>query len=335
MKINALAAKQPGGRLEKFSYQKELGPLDVLIKIKYCSMTRGDVCFIDNFWKDTNYPLVPGSEIFGIVQERGREVKDIRVEDYVGVGYQMTSCFMCEYCKQGKEQFCQKQKVLSINGFGGLADYIIFDSRFTFKIPKELQAAAHVPLMCSGLTPYSAIKKINVASGMNVGLVGVGNLGHMALQILHNMGCRVTVFSHSKDKEAKLRELGAENFIDSTNKQALIKEKGKYDAMLSTSSGTLDWDSYIRMLTPQGTICFVGLPPDNISFPATLLADYAQRRIQGSYIGSRAEMKELLDFASKNHIKAVAEIYPMSEINNVVSQIKNKQIPFSVVLERS
>lgn len=333
MKINALAAKTPKGFLEPFVYEREIKPSDVLISIKYCSMTRGDVCFIDNFWGDTNYPLVPGSEIFGIVKEKGKEVKDLEIGDYVGVGYQMTSCSNCEYCKQGKEQFCKQQKVLSVNGFGGLADYIVFDSRFTFKIPNKLQTAAHVPLMCSGLTPYSAIKRVDVEPGMKVGLVGVGNLGHMALQILNKLGCKVTVFSHSKNKEGILRELGAQDFIDSTDKKALEKEEKNYDVILSTSSGTLDWESYIKMLTPQGTICFVGLPPDNISFPATLLADYAQRRVQGSYIGSRAETKELLDFTEKNDIKATAEVYPMSEANNVVSKIRNKGIKFSVVLE--
>ena len=274
-----------------------------------------------------------GSEIFGIVKDKGREVKDLEVGDYVGIGYQITSCFECDYCKQGKEQFCLQQKVLSVNGFGGLADYIVFDSRFAFKIPNKLQTAAHVPLMCSGLTPYSAIKRVGVEPGMKVGLVGVGNLGHLALQILNKSGCKVTVFSHSKSKEKVLRDLGAQNFIDSTDIKALKKEEKKYDVILSTSSGTLDWESYFRMLTPQGTICFVGLPPDNISFPVTLLADYAQRRVQGSYIGSRAEMKELLDFASKHDIKAVAEVYPMSEANEVVTKIRNKEINFSAILE--
>lgn len=333
MKINTFAVKTPGGSLEPFAYENKLGQFDVLVSIKYCSMTRGDVCFIDNFWGDTNYPLVPGSEMFGVVKEKGSQVKDLEIGDFVGMGYQMSSCMECEYCKSGKEQFCKQQSVLSINGYGGLADNIIFNSYFVFKIPSTLQTAYHVSLMCSGLTPFSAIKKACVKPRMVVGEVGVGNLGHMALQILNKLGCDATVFSHSKDKETELRALGAKNFINSTDKEALKQVEGKYDFILSTSSASLDWPAYIRALRPQGNICFVGLPAENISFPATLLADYAQRGVLGSYIGSRTEMKELLDFASKNEIKAVAEVYPMADANKVVSKIRNKEIPFSVVLE--
>jgi uncharacterized zinc-type alcohol dehydrogenase-like protein len=332
--INAWAVKSPAGILEPFTYEQELRALDVLIAIKYCSLTRGDVGFIDNLWRDTTYPLVPGSEIFGTVKKTGESVRDLEVGDFVGVGYQITSCFTCRYCRQGKEQFCRRQKVVGVDGFGGLADHIVSDSRFVFKIPLNLQTSFHVPLMCSGLSIYAALKKAGVRRGMTVGLVGVGNLGHLALQVLDKMDCKVAVFSHSPHKEAKLRELGAENFVSSVDKKALKRESDKYDVILSACSAPLDWELYLKALTPEGTICFVGLPPKNISFPAAVLADHAQRRIQGSYIGSRSEMKEWLDFASKHEIKALAEIYPLSEANAVISMIRNGQIPFSVVLER-
>lgn len=333
MKINAWAVKAPKEKLEKFVYEKEIGPLDVLISIKYCSFTRGDVRFIDNFWEDTSYPLVPGSEIFGIVQEKGNKVKDLEIDDYVGVGYQMSSCFECEYCKNGKEQFCQKQKVLCVNGHGGLADYIISDNRFVFKIPSNLQTPSRVPLMCSGLTVFSAIKRAEAQTGMKVGVVGIGNLGHLAVQILNKMGCEVIAFSHSKEKEAVLRKLGVKHFVNSMDKKALEKEKGKYNLIFSTSSASLDWSAYIKALRPEGNLCIIGLPAEDISFPATLLADYAQRGVLGSYIGSRAEMSELLGFASKQDIKAITQVFPVSEIKKVVSKIRNKEIPFSAVVE--
>lgn len=127
-------------------------------------------------------------------------------------------------------------------------------------------------------------------------------------------------------------QLGAKEFFSSTEIEALQDKEGMFDTIISTSSGTLPWEHYIRMLTPEGTICFVGLPPDNISFPATLLADYAQRRIQGSYIGSRTEMKELLKLAEEKDIKASVEVFQKDELNDAVSKIRNNQIAFSAVI---
>lgn len=332
MKIKAWAAQKPKAGLEEFYYEKVIGPLDVLIKVKYCSFTRGDVCFIDNFWSDTSYPFVPSSEAFGVIKKTGNEVKDFKVGDFVGIGYQMNSCFECEHCKAGKEQFCQKQKVLGVNGYGALAEHIIFDSRFVYEIPKELQKPSYVPLMCSGLTVFSAIKKGKVRPKMKVGVVGIGNLGHLAIQILSKLDCEVTAFSHSKEKEKDLRRLGAKLFIDSTDKKQLEKEEGKYDFILSTSSGSLDWPLYIEALKPEGTLCFVGLPEEAISFPAVLLADYSQRSILGSYIGSREETRELLSFAEKNSIQAINQIFPVQDVQEVVVKIRNKEIPFSTII---
>jgi D-arabinose 1-dehydrogenase-like Zn-dependent alcohol dehydrogenase len=103
------------------------------VVIEYCSFTRGDIGFIDNQWGDTSYPLVPGYEIFGVVQERGEKVKDFKVGDYIGIGYQVSSCFRCQYCRNGKEQFCKKQRLICVSEYGGLADHIVVDSRFVLK----------------------------------------------------------------------------------------------------------------------------------------------------------------------------------------------------------
>jgi len=129
MKIHALAALKPNASLETFVYEKSIGKDDVLIAVKYCSIVGGDILFIDNRWNDTSYPYVPSSEVFGVVKDKGENVKDLNPGDYVGISYQMSSCMQCEYCKQGKEQFCNQQKVLGVNGFGGLADFIISNTR--------------------------------------------------------------------------------------------------------------------------------------------------------------------------------------------------------------
>ena len=335
MKIQALAVLKNGEGLKPFEYDAEVGANDVLVDLKFCSMTRGDIRFMQNFWNDTNFPLVPSSEMFGTIQQVGSNVKDFEVGDYVGIGYQMSSCHECEYCKAGKEQFCHSQKVLAVGGYGGLAKQIIFDGRFIFKIPPELQNPKYVSLMCSGLTVYSAIKRGNPQSGMKVGVVGVGNLGHLAIQILNKMECKVTAFSHTLDKQNELLKLGAVEVIDSTSPDALRNCKNQFDFIISTSSKSLDWSQYISALKPLGNLMFVGLPETEVNFPAELLADYAQRGVLGSYIGSPAEMIELLEFAKQNEIYALSTVYPVSEIKQVVAEINGNQSKFSTIIDLS
>ncbi|HEX7041968.1 MAG TPA: alcohol dehydrogenase catalytic domain-containing protein, partial [Patescibacteria group bacterium] len=159
MKINAYASYVPKEELKSFTYERAPKENEIVVSINSCSITRGDIRFIDNYWNDTNYPMVPGLEIIGKVTEIGKDVKDIKIGDIVGIGYQVESCFTCEYCLAGKEQFCLNQKLIPVHGYGGLADTIIVDYRFAFKIPENLQSPDATPLLCSGLTPYAAIKK--------------------------------------------------------------------------------------------------------------------------------------------------------------------------------
>jgi len=332
MKISGWAAKTKGSLLERFTYERNLSPHELLVDIKFCSLTRGDVRFIDNYWGDIIYPFIPGLEIIGEVKEKGKDVLSIKIGDVVGVGYQVGSCFKCYYCLAGKEQFCLSQKLIPVNEYGGIADSIIVDCRFAFKLPKNLRTPASTPLLCAGLTPFAAIKKAEVKKGMNVAVIGIGSLGHLALQFLNKMDCKVTVFSHSKSKNNLLKKLGANTIISSKNDDDIKKFERKFDFIISTSSASLNWELFIKALKPEGIFCFVGLPPDKVSFKAELLADYAQKKIMGNYIGSRKDMKDMLDFASKHNIQAVVETFPMNQVNQAIEKMKNNIPLFSVVL---
>lgn len=333
MKIQALAVLKSGESLSPFEYEAILGPKDVLIDLKYCSMTKGDIRFMSNFWNDTKFPLVPSSEAFGTISQVGSEVKDLMVGDYIGLGYQMSSCHQCEYCLSGKEQFCLDQKVVCVGGFGGLAKQIVFDSRFVFKIPSSLQDPKYVPLMCSGLTVFSAIKRAGPKAGMKVGVVGIGNLGHLAVQILAKTGCEVSVFTHRPEKIAELLALGATEVIDSTSVDDLKNQTKKFDLILSTSSKALEWPLYISALKPLGNLMFVGLPEKEIIFPIEMMADYAQRGVLGSYIGSPSEMKELLELSSTYNLSADVKVVPIAQVSQAVADIVEDKSNFSTVID--
>lgn len=335
MKIQSLAVREPGQPLTPFEYETEVGPSDVLVDLKYCGLSKGDVRFMANFWGDTKFPLVPGGEMFGTIAQLGSDVTGFSVGDYVGVGYQLSSCHECEYCLAGKEQFCHQQKVLSVNGFGGLAQQIVFDHRFVFKIPDSLQKPEYVGLLSSGLTVYSGIKRANPQKGMKIGVVGVGNLGHFAVKILVALGCKVTAFTHSSHKSEELKKMGVETIVDSTSEVELAQCKHQYDFIISTSSKSLDWKLFIAALKPQGNLMFVGLPEKEVTFPAEMLADYAQKGILGSYIGSPSEMRELLEFALQHNIFASTKVYPVSEINSAVADVLESKSNFSTVIDLS
>src|SRR5688572_4136414 len=213
MKIKAYAIKNKSGKAEPFSYERELDKNDVLVRITHCSITRGDIQIMDDDWGDTKFPVVPGHEIIGIIEETGSEVIGLKNGDRVGIGYQQKACFECQFCKEGNEQFCPKQKVIAVDCYGGLAQHIVVDSRFVFKLPPELDSAKSAPLMSSGLTVYSAIVSAKLPNNSMVGVLGVGGLGSLALQFFHKMGHKVSAFSHSPTKNEIVDELGAE-FVD-------------------------------------------------------------------------------------------------------------------------
>lgn len=330
MLINGYAAKTAGAELTKFQYEKDIQSHEVLVRVHFVSMTLGDVRFIDDYWNETQYPFIPGAEIIGTVEETGKLVKDLCIGDTVGIGYQVGACFACEYCKAGSENYCKQQQLIGISHPGGLADRIVVDHRFVFRIPEELQPENAVSLMCSGLTVYSALKRFPLNPESVIGVVGIGNLGHLALQFLRAFKCRTTAFSHTPSKEQPARSLGANNFVMT---DGLAQIDDRFDLILVTTSGEMEVESYLRLLKPEGSLCFVGLPERGLSFKAEILADYASRSVRGSYIGNRQETGEVLSFAANNEIKANVEVFPFDEVNQAIEKMRKGQIPFSTVLK--
>ena len=296
MQIRAFAIKEQGGTAEPFVYERTLGNRDVLVRITHRSLARGDIQYIDNDWGDARYPLVPCHEIVGIVEDAGSEVADLHVGDRVGIGYQLEACFDCSFCRQGLEQLCASQKVVAVDRYGGLAEHIMVDARFAFRLPTQLDSATATPLLSSGLTVYAGIVRARLADGARVAVLGAGGLGHLAIQFLHKMGHRVTAFSHSPAKRALIERLGGA-FADSSDSERLTEHQGKFDFILSTLNVTFDIDAFVKMLTPQGQLCLVAAPLQQLALSGGLLNN-SRRSIYGNYIGSRADTTQMLALSS-------------------------------------
>lgn len=332
MKIKAYGIKEEGGKVEPFYYERNVGDDEVSVKIIYCSIARGDVQIISNDWGDTKFPLVPGHEIVGVVEETGSNVTALKVGDRVGIGYQQEACFECEFCKAGNEQFCARQKVIGVDCYGGLAEHIVVDNRFAFRLPPALHSVNSVPLLSSGVTVYSAIVRGQLPTNSVVGVLGIGGLGQMAIRFLNKMGHQVYAFSHSPEKKEMVNRLGAE-FVLSSDTDSLAALNKKFDFIISTLNAPYDMDAFLKLLKPQGKFCIVASPLVKQPIALGLLYDYAQRTIYGNYVGSCKNMTDMLDFAAKHHIESDVEVLPFSKMNEAIEKVRSGEVKIRLVLE--
>lgn len=332
MTVKAYAAAQQGAALEPFSYKEaKLGQGDAEIAISHCGVCHSDVHLIDNDWGISHYPLVPGHEVVGTVTKIGAAVKNVAVGDRVGVGWQRYACGHCDLCLQGEENLCRDNQATCVGHHGGFADKIRLDARFAFAIPEALASENAAPLLCGGATVYSPLARLGVRSTMRVGVIGIGGLGHLAIQFAAAMGCEVTAFSSTSAKEDEARALGAHQFHASDKRRGVRKLACTQDLIISTVHHDLDWGGYVQALRPNGTLCFVGVPPSKLEIHVGQLLD-GQRRICGSMIGGRPAIREMLDFAARHEIVATSEVIAMGDVNAGLARLRANEVRYRLVL---
>ena len=330
--IKAYAAQKPKGTLERFEYEpKSAGPQDIEIKITHCGICHSDLHLVDDDWNVGHYPLVPGHEIVGRVTKVGNEVTSVAIGTRVGVGWQCGSCMACEACIRGEENLCRQQNSTCMRNHGGFADRIIVDHRFAFPIPDALSSEVAAPLLCGGITVFSPIQRWATPQS-RVGVIGVGGLGHLAIQFANAFGCDVTAFSSNPAKEDEVRALGAHHFVSSTDSDALKACRDSLDLIVSTVHVDLPWQRYLAALAPHGTLCFVGALANPIQIATgALLA--GQKKITGSVIGGRRAMNDMLEFAARHNIGAKIEVLPMQEVNVALKRLRDNDVRYRFVLK--
>jgi len=332
MKIEGLAAKQRGATLEPYTFEVEPpGGYECIIKVLACGICHSDLHMMDNDWGVSEYPLVPGHEVVGEVLEIGPEVTHLKKGDRVGVGWQRSSCLQCRDCLRGNENLCDRNQSLIVTGAGGFANYLSADSRFAFSLPDGIDTKAAGPLLCGGITVYSALRYAGMSSGQEIGIIGVGGLGHLAVQFASKLGNRVTAFTTSQDKADFASKLGA--------KEAIVVKKGEkppapsrpLNILLSTVPSSLDWGAYVEFLDADGTFSIVGVPEEPLNVPLfSLLAK--RRRIMSSPIGGRAMIMEMLSVAEEFGIEPMVEVFPMEKANEAIEKVRNNEVRYRAVL---
>lgn len=332
--VSAHAAQQSGSVLTPFEYAIEaVGPHEVVIEVSHCGICHSDLHLIDNDWGNSTYPLVPGHEVVGHVVEKGASVGLLSVGERVGVGWQAGACLECDPCVSGQENLCRQSVATCVGRYGGFGSHVKVDARFAFSLPEKLDAATAAPLLCGGVTVFSPFQHYGVRSWHKVGVVGVGGLGHLALQFARRMGCEVTAFSSTRAKEAEAKDLGAHHFVATAEDNWPRAVRGQLDFILVTATADLDWVPYVRALGPNGKLCFVSGADSLVNVPIGLLLN-GQRRVGGSAIGGRHVMRQMLAFSARHGVQAMAEMRPMSDVNAALDHLRAGKARYRMVLER-
>jgi uncharacterized zinc-type alcohol dehydrogenase-like protein len=334
VKIRAYAAMSAKGFLQPFEYDPgTIGPQQIDVAVTHCGICHTDVAMVDNDFAFTQYPLVPGHEVVGVVEAIGNEVDRLRIGQRVGVGPMVGSCMKCEWCEAGLHHHCSNVVLTIVGGHhGGFATHLrVNDWRFAFPLPEEILSEHAGPLMCAGATVFTPILRYGVRPTDRVAVVGVGGLGHLAVQYLAEWGCDVTAVSSSRDKEDQSRQLGAKHFIATRGTDELKHAARSFDFIFCTVAGDLPWDEYVAALRPQGKLCLIGIPSRAVAFsgPGIILGEKA---IVGGQTGSLTDTAAMLVFTARHGIKPIVESFAMAEANGALERTRSGNARFRAVL---
>ena len=330
--IQGLAAHAAGAELLPFRYDPgELGPAEVEIAITHCGICHSDIHLISNDWGISQYPFIPGHEVVGTVAAVGANVRSLKPGQRVGLGWQANSCGECEWCLQGLENLCAASEPTCVHRHGGYAERVRANARFVIPIPEALESENAAPLLCAGITVYSPLRLHGINPSSRVGVVGIGGLGHLAVQFARAFGAEVTAFSTSSGKEEEARALGAHRFVNTRESKAMKEVAGSLDFIVSTINADQDWGVYIQTLRSTGTLCFVGVPPSPLAIQAFPLIA-GMRSITGNPIGSPYRLKEMLDVAARHGVKAQTERFAMAKANEAIEKVKKNKVRYRAVL---
>ncbi len=339
---SAYAATSATSPLGPFTVERRaLRPSDVRIDILYTGVCHSDLHTARNEWGNTIYPVVPGHEIVGRVSAVGENVTNFREGDLAAVGCMVDSCQDCASCAEGLEQYCEKGLTLTYNSkekdgtvtCGGYSDSIVVTENFVLKVSDQLDLKAVAPLLCAGITLYSPLRHWQAGPGMNVGIVGLGGLGHMGVKFAHAMGAKVTVITTSRGKEEDARRLGADSVLISKDATAMEKAANSFDLLINTIPVDHDLNPYVALLKRDATMVIVGaIEPITHDF-ATAQIVTKRRSIAGSLIGGIEETQEMLDYCAENNIVSDVEMIAMDQINEAYERMLKSDVKYRFVID--
>ena len=262
----------------------------------------------------------------------GEDVKDMKIGQRVGVGWNASSCAQCRTCLSGNQHLCPSVQGTIVGRHGAFAERLRVNWLWAVPLPDAIEASSAGPLLCGGVTVFYPLLLTDLKPTARVGVVGIGGLGHMALQFLNAWGCEVVAFTSSASKRDEALALGAHRVVSSTDANAMQKLQGSLDLILYTVNVSLDWDAYLATLAPKGRLHIVGAVLDPIPVKAMQLISFEQS-ISGSPTGPRHAIDTMLEFAARHDIAPRVEHFPMSRVNEALQRLREGKPHYRIVLD--
>ena len=314
----------------------EPGPGQVLIRVNACGVCHSDLHLATGDWdllrNATKIPLILGHEVAGTVAALGEGASGVKIGDRVGVPWIYYTCGECEFCKEGKEELCLKQKVTGCMVDGGFAEYMLAPATHASPLPASFDLAEIAPQLCAGLTVYKAIKAAGVEPGQRMAVFGAGGLGHLAIQIAKAMGVQVGAVDIADDKLEFAKSVGAEWTINAAEPvhKKLRSMGGVHVAMVCAASPPA-YETALRCLRRGGTMAVVGMANDPFKVSAVSLIS-TEAKIVASAVGTRADLQELFALMAKYPIRCRIEKRPLEDVNRIFDQMTRGAITGRMVL---
>ncbi|MGV9249062.1 alcohol dehydrogenase [Streptomyces sp. NPDC003710] len=309
-------------------------PNQVRLRVEYCGICHSDVLAVEGLRAHPEEPMVPGHEIIGVIDAVGPGVTAWHVGQRVGVGFLAGHCGECDPCRRGDFVNCRNQQQTGTTTDGGYAEFAYARTSGLVRIPDDLPPAEAAPLLCAGLTTFTALQQVGARPGALVAVQGIGGLGHLAVQYARSLGYRVAAVARGTEKESLARQLGAHHYIDSNGEDIAdaLQHLGGAAAVIATASSGSSMSPLVAGLAPRGKLMVVGAAPDPIQAQTAELI-FGTRTIQGHLTGTPIENEDNLAFSAANGIKPLIETFPLAEAPKAYEHMLSGRARFRAVLD--
>jgi D-arabinose 1-dehydrogenase-like Zn-dependent alcohol dehydrogenase len=308
---------------------------EIRIRVEACGVCHGDALVKEGNFPGLQYPRVPGHEVVGIVDKLGANAAvDFQVGQRVGVGWYGGPCLKCSACKRGDLGRCENILATGISFDGGYAEYMVAPMQAFVRVPDEISPREAAPLLCAGRTTYDALRNSGARGGDLVAVLGMGGLGHLALQFARKFGCKTVALSRGKDKEKLAYQLGAHVYIDTetANPGDELRKLGGARVILATAPNGKAISDVIGGLGNEGQLCLLAMQSEPIQVSPFQLAR-GGRSIHGSMgrsIGNT--MGDTLNFSVLSGVRPMIEVFPLEQASLAYEKMMSARVHFRAVL---
>lgn len=314
------------------------GPGHVRVRVEACGVCHSDAFFVTGGLPGVTFPLVPGHEIAGRIEEVGESVYEgWRAGDRVGVGWFGGSCGHCTPCRRGDFIVCENLKVPGWSYDGGFAETVIVPQDALARIPDGLSAAEAAPLGCAGVTVYNSMRRSSASAGDLVAVLGIGGLGHLGVQYAVAMGFETVAIARGADKADLAKQLGAHHYVDSTAGTSVaeaLQALGGARAVLATAANSQAISAVVDGLLPRGELIAVGADTASLDIAPTQLV-IPGRVVQGHPSGTSQDVEDTYAFSVRSGVRPMVETVPLDAAGDAYRRMMSGDARFRMVLTMS